>query len=1218
MANKDAATALQEFGGNPQQAQGIADFLGFKSINNPVDQLAGPPASALAAFFGSHQDRFGVKELYQAGRQETVPAAAGLWVAVLSDWGRRSGDRDRARRRISRALVEQVPERRNLAILTPPDGDRSREIELLFPRIPATATESSSKTVTSIRALVNWDNPTRFHRDLLRDLQIKPGASLADISFRWQEQFSVERVANRFYQEYAAVRNRIADALRQTNTNHPVISKLSIDEARAWVTRQMGRVLFLWFLQAKGWLGAPNGQGSPTYLRDLYAARLQTEGQEYYRGLLLPLFFDAMATGSAAAGDHPHLGFIPYLNGGLFRRNSLEDRIDDAGPVSLPDAVFDPADNDSLLGLLSRYRFTTQESTPDDQSVDPDPELLGRVFENLYQGDERHDTGTYYTPREIVHFMCREVLDGYLKDEVPGLPADALDALRRRAGGTPDDPENATPPLDAIFADSLVDALETARICDPAVGSGAFLLGMMQEMTLLHRGLLFAKQGSVLPPDDLYDAISRLKRKIIVNNLHGVDINPEAVEICRLRLWLSMVLDIDEPPHANENWALPNLDFRIVAGDSLLDRAAGIAFKESWPTPPALQIGLDLQNRLNQLERAITQRKAQFDQTQRDPQELRRLRDLIARDQREILRIHIADALTKAKEQLQLRKGSKGGKNSEKKAQEQVNQFQSLLDDINGSDFSLVQKPFLWPIAFPEVLREGDAATGFDIVIGNPPYVRQEKMADSLKTSYGESFPEVHRNTANLYVYFYARALQIMRPGGWLSFITSNSFTKRNYGQELRNHLASALSIQNLIDFGETKIFDVTVEPYVLTGRKSSPAEDTTVNGHNLYPALARSSGRSAGVAKVREELLQLPEHLAAEATSFRQNWLKDDEWRIESEETLHLFHRLMTMGKPLLEFVDQRIYRGIITGLNDALVIDDAKRAALIEQDPRSAEIIKPWVSGRDLKTWQADPSGEFLIAIQNSGDSDATNPWAEVRSESAAREIFADTYPAIYQHLTAYEEKLRRREDQGKFWWELRACKYYEEFAKPKIMWPDIARSIDFAFDTEGIYTSSTVYAMPTDSPWLLALLNSSLAQFLICQITNTLPGGFTRLGLQYMSRVPIIIPKEELLTDLNKAVAEILAGKADARRREELGWGIDAAVFDLYDLSAAERRLTLDWLCSRGEALGAAVPPDWRQFNPMRAAFGSWKYTVDCDRLLQEIQEGRKLNNRPEPEL
>lgn len=209
------------------------------------------------------------------------------------------------------------------------------------------------------------------------------------------------------------------------------------------------------------------------------------------------------------------------------------------------------------------------------------------------------------------------------------------------------------------------------------------------------------------------------------------------------------------------------MDFRIVAGDSLLDRAAGIAFKESWPTPPALQIGLDLQNRLNQLERTIAQRKTQFDQTQRDPQELRRLRDLIARDQREILRIHIDDALGKAQEQLQLRQGIKGGKNSAKKAPEQVAQLQSLLDGVASNDFALVQKPLLWPIAFPEVLWEGNANSGFDIVIGNPPYVRQEKMAADQKDWYGAAFPEVQRNTAGLYVYFYARALQIMRPGGF-------------------------------------------------------------------------------------------------------------------------------------------------------------------------------------------------------------------------------------------------------------------------------------------------------------------------------------------------------------------------------------------------------------------------------------------------------------------
>ena len=189
------------------------------------------------------------------------------------------------------------------------------------------------------------------------------------------------------------------------------------------------------------------------------------------------MFFDAMATGSSSQGEHPVLGFVPYLNGGLFRRSALEDRINDEGEVSLSDEVFDPDNEGSFLNLLSRYRFTTRESTPDDQSVDPDPELLGRVFENLYQGDERHDTGTYYTPREIVHFMCREALDGYLRSET-GVEQRTLDALRQEAVGSRDEHQ----PLSNIPAEDLIDALERVRVCDPAVGSGAFLLGAIQEM----------------------------------------------------------------------------------------------------------------------------------------------------------------------------------------------------------------------------------------------------------------------------------------------------------------------------------------------------------------------------------------------------------------------------------------------------------------------------------------------------------------------------------------------------------------------------------------------------------------------------------------------------------------------------------------------------------------------------------------------------------------
>ena len=857
-ADGSVADILRDFGGDPQRAEGLAAFLGFEPIPNPEDRLAGPLSGGLKQFLrGPNDGGFGVSELYRVGSRKADPAEAGLWIGVLSNWGYRSSDRDRSRRRITRALVEHVPDRRSLALLVPPSVDPRREAELVFPR---TQVGSSNGAVTSVRAHLDLDNPTRFHRDLLRGLRITPRASLLEVSRLWQQQFSVERVTTTFYQEYAAVRDRIAKALLAHNQDHPVVKSFTKDDARAWATRQMGRVLFLWFLQAKRWLGEPGGMGSVTYLLDLWDKRADTQEGEYYRGILSPMFFDAMATGSSSRSEHPVLGFVPYLNGGLFRRSALEDRIHDAGEVSLPDDVFDPETDGSLLNLLSRYRFTTRESTPDDQSVDPDPELLGRVFENLYQGDERHDTGTYYTPREIVHFMCRETLDGYLRDET-GVDQGTLNALRQEAVGSRDEHQ----PLPNIPADALIDALETVRVCDPAVGSGAFLLGAIQEIVQLRRGILFS-QRSYVEPDELYRKVSDWKRRIIESSLYGVDINPEAVEICRLRLWLSMVLDMDEPPEPNSDWALPNLDFQIVAGDSLVDRVAGVTFRESWPTPKGLQLGMELQSSLQRLETNIAQRRAEFERTHRNPRRLRELRDLIARDQREIVRLHLVDALEKAEADLKaLNKGKKPAKSALNRSQSLVDRIDSLLANVESSDFALVQKPFLWPIAFPEVLREGNANVGFDVVLANPPYVRMEKLDNEDELSYGEAFPEVSASRADILVYFYARATA--DTPSWRLVVLyhqqqvhAGRDTAPLYGSTCPLRSASS----RIIDFGDLPLFEANGKPIAAypgrAGGQPLPGRQrrgTSADRWLTYPALSakrslrrRPEGQHGGRAR--------------------------------------------------------------------------------------------------------------------------------------------------------------------------------------------------------------------------------------------------------------------------------------------------------------------------------------------------------------------------------
>ena len=1196
-----AKTALREFGGNPLRARGIAGFLGFEPVPDPEDQLSLKSSGSLGQFFGVQDGsfHFGVRALYRVGTLESDSATIGLWVGVLDDWGHNSGDRDRPRQRIAEALVEQVQEQGSLVFVTPPAGHSGGEAELVLPRVLEPASyEETRRIVASTRATFDLENPTDFHCSLLRDLQIPRQPSLLGVARQWQSQFSVERVATKFYTEYASVRDRMAQALCDCNPNHPVLTNLKQEEALAWCTRQMGRVLFLWFLQAKRWLGKPEGEGDPNYLIHLWGPHRNTPEQNYYQGVLLPLFFEAMATGIYSTSEHPILGYVPYLNGGLFQRNALEERIASGGPVALPDGLFDPGHDNSLLGLLSRYRFTTRESTPENQSVDPDPELLGRVFENLHEDQKRRKSGTYYTPREIVHFMCREALDGYLRDEVPSLDQGTLDVVRQQAIGSRD---QDGPTLTDEVETGLEHALDKVRICDPAVGSGAFLMGALQEMLLLKRGILFSRRRNV-PPDELYETVSNWKSQIIMKNLHGVDNDPEAVEICHLRLWLSMVLDIPKPPTSSQSWALPSLDLRVVSGDTLVDRMAGTAFQETWPTPQSLNLSNDLLSDIAQLKRAIVESRSEIEHEHRNPQRISELRNTVAKHKQEIIRRQLLGSLKQAQDELLLRTGISRGRNSESLAAQRVRQFEESLDRVANSVSDLSEKPFLWPLAFPDVLREGDASSGFDIVLSNPPYVRQENIDAGDRDVYREAFPRVYYGSADKFVYFYARATQILRSGGWLGCVTSNAFTKRVYGGKLRSYLAEEFTITRLVDFGEVNIFDAYVEPYVFVGRKGPPDPEAIVSGHNLYPALAARVGARAGVKAVRDELLRLPEYLTTEVSRFSQNRLKDSEWRIGDERVNRIFQQQMNMGTPLSSFLSEfahgRIHIGVNTGLDDAFIIDSATRDSLIAIDPLTSEIVKPLVKGGDITRWKMRGTGHYIIF--------------------AHRGLDIDRYPAVKEHLQRWHFDLepRKKGDQSRrgrrpgpyVWYEVQdRVTYHEEFDRPKIIWPDVAREVRFALDTGRHYPNKSCLTMPHSPRWLLPLLNSRLAEFLICQIANTIPGTLLRANVRCMERLPIVSPDAALGKRLGDLADEILASEVSAERIYKIEREIDALVFHVYGLSMAERRLVLNWIDERREALGAQMHPDWKRHNVLRAAVGPRRAAIDPVHEYDGLRQG-----------
>jgi len=379
------------------------------------------------------------------------------------------------------------------------------------------------------------------------------------------------------------------------------------------------------------------------------------------------------------------IGTVPYLNGGLFE----EDDDDKDGGIKVPDEAIRAI----LHDLFDHFNFTVTEATPLDVEVAVDPEMLGKVFEELVTG--RHETGSYYTPKPIVSFMCREALKGYLESSRPKEKSESIAKFveQHDPGALRD-------------AEAVLEALRRVRVCDPACGSGAYLLGMLHELMDL-RTCLFSTKS--LDPISAYDR----KLEIIQRNVYGVDIDAFAVNIARLRLWLSLAVEFDgdDPP------PLPNLKFEIEEGDSLA--APG-------PQPGQVSMWQEETDRLCKTKAAY-------------------------------IRAHGDTKKTLEQKIISLKRS--------------ISSWTHHGDWVDGFD---------WAVEFAEVFAEG----GFDIVVANPPYVRMELFKD-FKPILRSNFPSVHAERADLYCYFYARGLELLRPNGMLAFISSNKWLKANYGTSL-------------------------------------------------------------------------------------------------------------------------------------------------------------------------------------------------------------------------------------------------------------------------------------------------------------------------------------------------------------------------------------------------------------------------------------------------
>lgn len=961
-------------------------------------------------------------------------------------------------------------------------------------------------------------------------------ATLDDV----KEAFSVEKLSKAFFDEYKKHYDIFCDFMVSKPNIRQTIFNGDEKGIRDFNKKLLGRIVFLYFIQKKGWLGVPAksdwGKGDFDFLTNLFK---NTKNPDlFYSELLSKLFFDTLNTKrkddliELVKGEPCR---IPYLNGGLFEEDDKKHR-----NLIFPANLFK-----SLFDFFNQYNFTIYEDDPNDHTVAVDPEMLGHIFENLLEDNK--DKGAYYTPKEIVHYMCQESLIeylttwfenkgyevvGYIGFDKPDQPK-LFSANEGRKGQLVIETDNKTAgkQIDRILIEKLLkkklddddkklikkhsaefhNALDSVKICDPAIGSGAFPMGLLHEIFTAKQTLHTFEHGNT----KTFDA-SGVKLNIIQNSIYGVDIEKGAVDIARLRFWLSLIVDEPEPK------ALPNLDYKIVVGNSLVSKLGDDIIDIDWTLKEGegYQTNIfgsaELQVNKSILLKKISHEQKEFFNPDSDKKKL-------ATD---IRKLKIDLLIT----QLELMISTKGIETKPngigKKLAEQTERYLQTLGWKNSiKDLQkLKNKPelplhfFDWKLDFPEVMNEQiTSKVGFDIVIGNPPYVRQERLGQELKEILKKRFPSVANGTADLYVYFFSIGLELLTKKGVLSYITLNKYLKTKYGLELRNVLANEYDVNLIIDFFELPVFEASTDASITTIVNSKENLETryfpvkTLTNLNLFEL---TSGIYQKVVK--------------DAT----------EWKFIDHSQESILDKLYRNSISLKEFSKDKIYSGIKTALNEAYVLNSDIAEKLLNSE--SKKIVKPYAQSTDIKKWGLLDDNRYFLA---------TGYDIDVKKE----------YPSAFKYLSQFETALKNRQDKGRNWWNLRACKYYGDFAKPKIIYMHTAKKHEFFLDTEGCYINNSCYMIVSDSRYLFAFLNSNLFEWFkkikFVAYGDAAESGRAKLDYNKMITVPIKNANKKEQNVFDKLVNQILTLKGKGKDTTSLEQEIDNLVYKLYELTYDE---------------------------------------------------------------
>ena len=938
--------------------------------------------------------------------------------------------------------------------------------------------------------------------------------------------FSVEALTKQFYNElFDWYQWAVKDETGVSFPNNTAIEDDDREQIDTKIIRLITRLMFVWFIKQKDLVPSKlfDAKQMKRVIKD-FDPQSKTSGN-YYNAILQNLFFATLnraivdedgkkrcfdkTVGKGVKTTYRYselfmiseeevikmFADVPFLNGGLFEcldKTKTIDGVEKAynydgfsrndkkfadgryrNRAFVPNVLFfDP--EFGLFSILNRYNFTIEENTPNEQQVALDPELLGKVFENLLgaynpetKETARNQSGSFYTPREVVNYMVDESVVAYLGDSplVRSLLSDEFVYESNKA---------------AEYK-RIAAKLRSIKILDPACGSGAFPMGLLNRIVdVLEK---------ISPEASLY----QLKLALIENCIYGIDIQSIAVQISKLRFFISLICDC-EKDDTKPNFGiptLPNLETKFVCANSLIDKQTE-DFQGNLFEDPRIQ---ETKDKLIELRNEHFRAKS--------PSQKRRLRE---KD----------DELRKFLAQLLAENDMASRADAEQMAR------WNPYDQNASSEFFSAEWMF-------------NVKDGFDIVIGNPPYIQLQNNSGELGKLYAPCGYQSFASTGDIYCLFYERGWQLLKTSGHLCYITSNKWMRAGYGEKLRSFLASKTNPQLLIDFGGVKVFEsATVDTNILLFEKGE-------NAHKTLCAVTNKQNK--------DSLKQLSVFVQQQGSYC--DFSGGDSWAILSPIEQSIKQKIEAVGTPLKDW-DIQINYGIKTGFNDAFIVTSEKRDEILancsneDERKRTDALIRPILRGRDIKRYGYEWANLWLINTHNG-------------VKGRIPRIRIEDYPAVKAHLDMYWDKIKDRADQGDTPYNLRNCAYLEEFFKPKIVYMEIQTDNEsegypfpcFSYDENNCITLNTAYTMSSQSvdvKYILGILNSKLGRFLTKLYVTQLQQRQFRMLAQYVTRFPL--PKwsnnKELIDLVNK---ELHIHSAETEKR------IDAYVERLYGLTAEE---------------------------------------------------------------